>query len=433
MKLFYNIDFDIAGLIIFVILRVIFQQQFVRSSLRNKRFNIFSHVAVVSGLMDIVTAYTISNADVIPPYLNFILNSIYLYSALLAIFIIEQYVYICISYTPRPLKIAEHCFIITYLILLIINLFTGIIFDFRNGVYEKGPLFLANFIFPLFFLILITICLIKKRSSFTKTQLRVNSTIVLFPVCASILQIFYPEYLLSFFSTALLSLVLLFTLETPDVLELEYLRKNLEEEVSKQTNKAKERQRQIELMILETTQALTQAIDEKDEYTNGHSMRVSAYSSILAQGLNWSQDKIEELRMAALLHDVGKIGIPDEILKKPNKLSEEEYEIIKTHTVKGGKILHTLTTIPGAEQVALYHHERYDGKGYPGKFKGKEIPEFARIVAIADSYDAMNSQRVYRDQLDINIVMEQLRKNSGTQFDPDYLEVFLQFIELGII
>ena len=203
--------------------------------------------------------------------------------------------------------------------------------------------------------------------------------------------------------------------------------------IKKQTELLRLKERQIDLMSVEATQALAQAIDEKDNYTNGHSNRVSIYSMLLAQALDWDMEKVERLRVAALLHDVGKIGIPDSILKNPNKLSSIEYDQIKTHTEKGAKILHNLTTVPGAEVVAKYHHERYDGKGYPGEFKGKDIPEFARIVSVADAFDAMNSKRIYRNNLPAEEVYKRMKEGSGSQFDPDFLAVFLKLIDDGII
>ena len=234
-----------------------------------------------------------------------------------------------------------------YFFTLMINLFTGIVFDFRGWQYNHGPLFLMNFICPLWFLFHITLVLIIKRNVFTKKQLILNYSVVVLPLIASIFQILFLKLLLTFFSYTMFTFVMLFSLETPDFVELEYLRQNLEKEVKSQTQKAIERQRKIEMMSLEATQALAEAIDEKDEYTNDHSMRVSAFSVLLAQALCWDWEKTEHLRLAALLHDIGKIGIPDAILKKPNKLTSEEYETIKTHTEKCGKILHKLANITG--------------------------------------------------------------------------------------
>ena len=135
----------------------------------------------------------------------------------------------------------------------------------------------------------------------------------------------------------------------------------------------------------------------------------------------------------ALLHDIGKIGIPDAILNKPDKLTDEEYEIMKTHVLRGGEILKDFTMIENVNVGALYHHERYDGKGYCHGLKGEEIPLDARIIGIADAFDAMTANRVYRKQLNLDFVLAELKRCSGTQFDPDLVEIMLTLIEEGEI
>jgi energy-coupling factor transport system substrate-specific component len=139
------------------------------------------------------------------------------------------------------------------------------------------------------------------------------------------------------------------------------------------------------------------------------------------------------LRQIALLHDIGKIGIPDSVLNKPAKLTDEEYKIMKSHVTIGAQILKDFTLIENATDGALYHHERYDGKGYVYGLKGDEIPENARVIGIADAFDAMTSKRVYRKPMDKEYVLNELRNGSGTQFDPYYLKILLELIEDGTI
>ena len=213
------------------------------------------------------------------------------------------------------------------------------------------------------------------------------------------------------------------------LLELDYLQKNLQSEVEKQTRNAEERRKKVEQMSLQMVQTLANAIDAKDKYTNGHSTRVSEYAVLLAKELGWKNEELDNLRYAALLHDIGKIGIPDSILNKPSRLTDMEYEVIKSHTVMGSDILKTVTTIPGAENVARHHHERYDGKGYPDGLEGEGIPIEARIVGIADAYDAMNFRRIYRKSLSSEIIRSELVKGRGTQFDPEVLDVFLKLFD----
>lgn len=183
----------------------------------------------------------------------------------------------------------------------------------------------------------------------------------------------------------------------------------------------------------ETIIAIAKTVDAKDENTSQHSFRVSEYSVMIARRLGYSEDECENLRKAALLHDIGKIGIPDGILNKPSRLTDEEYKIMKSHVVLGSDILKDFTLIPHVQDGALYHHERYDGKGYAHGLKGEEIPEWARIIGIADAFDAMTANRVYRKKLDFDFVIEEIKRCSGTQFDPKMAEVLLSLIEEGQI
>ena len=214
------------------------------------------------------------------------------------------------------------------------------------------------------------------------------------------------------------------------LLEIDYTRR-LNEEVARQTAVAEERARQIEQMSFQTIQTLANAIDAKDPYTKGHSSRVSQYSVMIAQNMGWSKERVNDLRYAALLHDIGKIGVPDSILNNPKRLTDVEYDIIKSHTTMGGEILRNKIMIESAEDVAISHHERYDGRGYPRGLAGKEISEEARIVAIADSFDAMNSNRVYRKACDNRHIRHELTEGRGRQFDPLFTDVFIDLWDRG--
>ena len=216
------------------------------------------------------------------------------------------------------------------------------------------------------------------------------------------------------------------------LIEIDYT-KRLNEEVARQTAMAEERSHRIEQMSFQTIQTLAYAIDAKDPYTRGHSTRVSQHSVMLAQALGWEKDRINELRYAALLHDIGKIGVPDSILNKPTRLTDVEYAIIKSHTTMGGDILKNRISIKVAEDVARSHHERYDGKGYPGGLKGEEISQEARIVAIADAFDAMNSNRIYRKACDDGHIRRELTEGKGKQFDPHYADVFIGLWDQGLL
>ena len=183
----------------------------------------------------------------------------------------------------------------------------------------------------------------------------------------------------------------------------------------------------------ETILAIAKTVDAKDSMTSEHSLRVSDYSVLIAEEYGFNKEEQENLRKAALLHDIGKIGIPDKILNKPAKLSDSEYEIMKTHVTRGAEILKDFTLIDHVVEGARYHHERYDGSGYPDGLKGDNIPLYGRIIAIADAFDAMTANRVYRKKLGFADVIKELKGGRGTQFDPELMDLFLRIIDEGKI
>ncbi len=207
----------------------------------------------------------------------------------------------------------------------------------------------------------------------------------------------------------------------------------LTEEVERQTAVVKEQNHRIEQMTFETIQALANAIDAKDPYTKGHSSRVSRYSVLIAERLGWDDERRENLKYAALLHDIGKIGVPDSILNSPRELSDVEFDIIKSHTTMGREILKEKTMIKMADDVAGSHHERYDGTGYPLGSKEKEISEEARIVAVADAFDAMSSDRIYRKACSKDHIRSELVNERNKQFDPEYADIMIALWDEGAL
>ncbi len=199
----------------------------------------------------------------------------------------------------------------------------------------------------------------------------------------------------------------------------------------RQKKELESRRRQTERISLQTIKTLSVTVETKNVYTNGHSQRVADYSALIAGALGWDDKRINNLRNAAYMHDVGMIGIPDSIVNKPTRLTEEEYAIIQRHTLIGADILKDITLIEHVAEVAHYHHERYDGTGYPEGLSGEEIPIEARIVAVADSYDAMNSKRIYRNALEKDQIIEEFERGSGTQFDPAIAQLFVRLIREG--
>jgi len=179
-------------------------------------------------------------------------------------------------------------------------------------------------------------------------------------------------------------------------------------------------------VLVECLRAIICSLEEKDSYTHGHSIRVAEYSQLLASELNLSEIEIKEVELSALFHDIGKIGIPDNVLLKPARLSRAEFEIMKSHPVRSAKILERISGMRNLIPGIKYHHERFDGLGYPDGLKGQDIPLYARIILIADTFDAMTSTRPYRLALDKEIAFEELRRCSGTQFDPVLVDTFIK-------
>ncbi len=213
------------------------------------------------------------------------------------------------------------------------------------------------------------------------------------------------------------------------ILELDRLQKNLQREVEKQTRKAEQRREKVERLSMQIMLTLAETIDAKDTYTNGHSVRVAQYAREIARRIGKTAQEQEDIYYIGLLHDIGKIGISNTIINKTSGLTDEEYAIMKDHARIGSDILGTMTEIPGLSVGAHWHHELYNGTGYPDGLKGEEIPEIARIIGVADAYDAMTSKRSYRDVMPQEIVKEELRKGKGTQFDPQFADIMLQMME----
>ena len=200
------------------------------------------------------------------------------------------------------------------------------------------------------------------------------------------------------------------------------LQKNLQEEVNRQTL-------QIKVLTREIIEALSKTVDAKDHYTRGHSARVAKYATEIARRMGKSPKEQEEIYYMGLLHDIGKIGVAGSIIRKNARLTDDEFEEIKEHPMAGYEILKTITVLPNLPLGAKYHHEHFDGTGYPDGLKGYQIPEFARIIAVADVYDAMTSKRAYsniRPQAEVRAEIERCR---GTYFDPDIANIMLQMID----
>ena len=309
--------------------------------------------------------------------------------------------------------------------LIIVNQFIGVYYTIdESNLYHRAPGFVIAYIFPLLIVILQEAAIFKYRDRLdSRTAVLLMAGITL-PTLISIVQIF--TYGLSLTSISMVVVVIIFyTFALRDLISaVETARRN-------ELESHKEAEKREAAMFEQTAESLANAIDAKDRYTHGHSTRVASISRQIAEREGLPEEECRKIYFSALLHDVGKIGVPDVIINKEGKLTDEEFEHIKQHPILGYQILSSIKQSPELSVGAHYHHERYDGKGYPDGLKGEEIPETARIIAVADAYDAMTSTRSYRKELSGEKTKEELRKGMGTQFDPKYAQIMLDIMEEG--
>ena len=200
-------------------------------------------------------------------------------------------------------------------------------------------------------------------------------------------------------------------------------------EIKEINKKLADTYKQLEQAYMESIQTLRYTVEAKDTYTRGHSDRVSEYSVLIGEALGLPEEDIKKLKIGGLFHDIGKIGVPDSILQKAGKLSDDEYSEIKNHPSIGAHILSTASIFQDIIPIVKHHHERYDGKGYPSQLVGENIPYLARITAVADTFDAMTSKRSYRDSLPLDYVITEFERCKGTQFDPKIADVFIDILK----
>ena len=317
--------------------------------------------------------------------------------------------------TPLRLRINE---ILAFcgIVLLVISQFTGLYYTFdEHNRYQRSSGYLFSVVIPLAMWIVIVSAVLKYRKNFNRLMVTTLVVFSLVPIVAAFVQFFC--YGISVTNLTLATLVVV--LRLVEIID-----------TGKELANANKREREIQKHLFEETAlALANAIDAKDAYTHGHSTRVAEYSRKIAELAGKSEQECEEIYYAGLLHDVGKIGVPEAIITKEGRLTDEEFEMIKKHPAFGADILKDISEYPYLSIGARHHHERYDGKGYPDKLVGTDIPDIARIIAVADSYDAMTSKRSYRKTIPQQKVREEFVSCAGTQFDPQYANIMLHLID----
>lgn len=431
--LLYNIYFEAAAIAFMIVVNIFLRMRYAAETEVNREFRKLAVYMLIACILDVFTAVTISYGADILPIINLLLNTVYSGMNIVSGFQFLRYVSAYV-YQEKQKKwlYFNRIFYILCLLSLVINLFTGIIFSFdEGGSYIHGPLYLLVYAVPYYYIVFSVGIVFYHYKMFEIKQRISIITLFMVGMAGAVAQIlFFPNVLLSHFSMSVGLLTCMFTMETPDYQllmktmgELEDLRQHLQEEVERQT----ERSERISLQALKT---LAVTIDAKDKYTNGHSVRVAEYAREIMRRSGGTEREQEEIYYIGLLHDIGKIGVPDEIINKDSGLTDEEYEVIKTHPVIGADILKNISMdIPGIEVGARWHHERYAGGGYPDGLRGDQIPREARIIGVADAYDAMTSKRSYREILPQKVVRSEFVDKSGIQFDPAYAKLMVQMID----
>ena len=325
--------------------------------------------------------------------------------------------------TPKRLK-AVRVLALLGMAMVVVSQFTGFYYTFDEmNRYQRAPGFIVCYVIPLSILILQVSVILQYHKRLSRG---IGLSLLMFTtlsIVASVFQVFM--YGISLNNMTIVSMAALLY-----VFALQDMNREVERARKLEIEYYKEEQQKLRTMFEQTAGALATAIDAKDRYTHGHSTRVAMYSTQIAREAGKSEEECDEVYFAALLHDVGKIGISDAIINKNGKLTDAEYAEIKLHPVYGSQILSNIHQSPYLSIGAHYHHERYDGKGYPEGLKGEEIPDAARIISVADAYDAMTSKRSYRAPMPQQIVREEMIKGIGTQFDPEYARIMVHLMDM---
>jgi HD-GYP domain-containing protein (c-di-GMP phosphodiesterase class II) len=323
---------------------------------------------------------------------------------------------------PKRLKACRGLFLVGAT-LIVVSQFTGIYYTFdEQNVYHRASGHFVCYVIPLLIIMLQLSAMIEFHKALRPMVVYPLIAVTTVPVVASIIQAYV--YGISLTNMAMVGMgIIAFVLALID------LNDAVDQARTRELELLKKEERIERTRFEQTAKALASAIDAKDKYTHGHSNRVAEYSRKIAKIAGKTEKECEQIYFAGLLHDVGKIGVPDRIITKEGKLTDEEYEQIKLHPVYGHQILSIIQQSPFLSIGARHHHERYDGRGYPDGLSGKDIPEIARIIAVADAYDAMTSSRSYRAPLPQRKVREELAAGMGTQFDPEFAVIMLRLID----
>ncbi len=437
-RLEYNPHLEAAAFFFLAILYVYLRKKYYTQNFVNKTFRRLVFCQLVTILLDIAAAIGVSFPDYVPIWTNQILNTLYFASTGVLFYTLHLFI---ISFglkkkTGTALLIFSKAVLTMFLFVLLINIPFGIVFSFNDGMYTRGPL---NFLFiaipGLFFVECWgTLFLIKKRVS--RLTMFVLLTLLFMSVLGPTLQFtLFPKILLSNFFSLFSLILCLFALVSPDYAELTKrraelfeLQQHLEEKAARESEKIHRRDKKKEELFGQIIDALAETVDAGDSNRSKHSENVADISRQIAYKMLLLKTEVQKIYYTAILHDIGIIGVSEEITGKQGKLTSEEFEEIKKHSQIGERILSVITEMPDMAKIVRSHHERYDGSGYPDGLAGEDIPLGARIIAVADAYDAMVHERNYKEKMSLSDAKAELRRQAGKQFDPDVVVAALDIL-----
>ena len=430
MSLDYNILLEVAVIPLNIVLYLYLVLRYKHMTPVNVAYRRFAFLVMLADFIDVVTAIVTSAHERVPNITHYGFNILDSMFTSIAAYAFINYIYAYSESGDRNLKIRKIINAVLLginLLLLLTNPLTGWVFTYDEaGNYIHETLFVpVAYGFPILFFAIASIYMITHRKKYGRTQVR--TMIIAIIVCAIVFllqMLFFDSVLITLYIASIGSLVIFLSLETPDYVDLLETRAEL--------NEAREREAALqakENLSHEVLLAFSKAVDAKDHYTNGHSERVAQYAKEISRRMGKTEKEQDEIYELGLLHDVGKIGIAEDIINKKGKLTDEEFTEIKNHTIIGWDILKTITEIPWLSKGARWHHERYDGKGYPDGLAGEQIPEEARIICLADCYDAMTSKRSYSFPRPQQEVRDEIERCMGTQFDPVIAKYLIDMID----
>lgn len=413
-----NCKLQIGLLVVLVYFGFVYQYQNIKYHKKFKitLFNVLILLGIINVSLDGLTAYTVNNLETVPAMLNIILHGLFLVSIDSVIFVIFLYMLHITGAYQRKNKLQLIVFLpfIINIILVFLNIGTLEYVRGNTTNYSMGASAYTCFIMAAVYIIF-SIFTFFRRWNYIESRKRASIfTYLLVLATVTSIQMLFPETLISSLATTISILGIYLNLENPALQELSHYHN-------------------------EAVMSFANIIENRDNNTGGHIKRTSKYVELIAEELRnkgyyreLTKDYISNLLKAAPMHDIGKIAVPDAVLQKPGKLTDEEYAIMKLHSTNGGKIIKETFYNLGDEEylkmaydVACYHHEKWNGRGYPEGLKEKEIPLCARIMAVADVFDAVSEKRCYRDAMPLDKCFKIIEEGSGTDFEPLIVEVFL--------